>query len=273
MKPLQAAGMLSAGLDLRGRLLALAAASHSGEPFHARGVREVLELTGTGVHALQCPEDWPYGEQARIDHIASGGGKQRVLMNCSGKHAAMLRTCSLNDWPLEDYLDPAHPLQVHLREEVGRMAGCEPAPSSTDGCGAPLWGVPLVGLARAFAGLAEDPHGAEVVAAFGEFPEYAGGTGRDVTNLNRGVPGLAAKDGAEAMQTMSVQIGERRYGVALKIADGGQRARPVVAAAVLARLGVDAPVVREQLRWPVLGGGEPIGAIEPAPALAEFAGL
>lgn len=271
VKPLQAVGMLAAGLDVRGRLLALAAASHSGEPFHAAGVRELLAMSGLTAAALQCPPDWPYGERARIDHIAAGGGKQSILMNCSGKHSAMLRCCVRNDWPLQTYLQHDHPLQVHLRTQVERMVGFLPAPVSTDGCGAPLWGVPLTGLARAFARLADSDHGREVIAALEAFPEYAGGTDRDVTELNRAVAGLVAKDGAEAVQAMSVEVAGRRYGIALKIADGGQRARPVVAAAALARLGVDPALLAGQLRQPVLGGGQPVGELGPAPHLLEFA--
>ena len=95
LKPLQAVGMLRAGLDLDGALLALSSASHSGEPFHLDGVREVLSRSGLDETALQTPPDYPVDDQARIDWIASGRGRESVAMNCSGKHAAMLRTAVL----------------------------------------------------------------------------------------------------------------------------------------------------------------------------------
>ena len=89
-KPIQALGMLRAGLDLPPALLALACASHSGEDFHVAGVREVLAGAGLDESALQTPADYPLDEQARDAVIRAGGGKEPVLSNCSGKHAAML---------------------------------------------------------------------------------------------------------------------------------------------------------------------------------------
>ncbi|MEZ5185166.1 MAG: asparaginase [Candidatus Nanopelagicales bacterium] len=273
VKPLQAAGMVQSGLDLRGSALALASSSHSGEPFHIEGVCAILQRAGLTEDVLRCPPDLPYAEEARREFLASGAGPQRVVMNCSGKHAAMLTTCVLNDWPVETYLEPGHPLQIHLREVIGSLAGAVPAPASTDGCGAPLWGLPLVALARAMVNVASDVAGSAVVEAMRQHPEYVGGTTRDVTHLMRGVPGLAAKDGAEAVQAMSLRIAGQRFGIAIKIEDGSDRARPVVAAATLARLGLDAPVITEHLRRPVLGGGRPVGMLRPSALLAEFAGM
>lgn len=270
VKPLQAAAMLEAGLDLQGSDVALAAASHSGEPFHAARVRDVL--AGCGLHEsdLGCPPDLPYGEEARIAHLAAGGGPERVLMNCSGKHAAMLRTCVYNHWSVESYLEPGHPLQTHIHQRVSHWAGVTADPTSVDGCGAPLWGLPIAALARAMVAVSQDDAGQQVVTAMRHFPEYSGGTTRDVTHLMRGVPGLVAKDGAEAVQAMVVQTPAGMFGVALKIVDGGQRARPMVAAAVLSALGVEAPVITEHMSAAVLGGGRPVGAMSPAPVLADL---
>lgn len=271
VKPLQAAAMLRAGLNIDGSALALAAASHSGEQFHIDGVLDLLDRAGLSQADLRCPPDRPYGERARDAFIAAGLAPSPVVMNCSGKHAAMLWACVLNDWPIGTYLDPAHPLQVHLRSEIHAMAASPAEPASVDGCGAPLWGLPLVGLARAFVALPTTVEGARVCDAMRDHPEYIGGTDRDVTALMRGVPGLLAKDGAESVQAMLMEVSGRRFGVALKIEDGAQRARPVVASAALAALGVDAPIVLEHQRWPVLGGGEPVGWTGPSPMLAALA--
>jgi L-asparaginase II len=268
VKPLQAAAMLDAGLDIDGSALALAAASHSGEPFHSDGVRAMLAHAGLTEADLQCPPDLPYGEEARDAYIAAGGCPERILMNCSGKHAAMLRTCVLNRWPLATYLDPAHPLQRHVHTNIGALAGVVPGPVSTDGCGAPLWGAAPEELARTLVRLAETSSGAQVMAAMRSFPEFSGGTTRDVTHLMRGVPGLLAKDGAEAVQVMVVDTAKGRFGIALKVLDGGQRARSVVAAAALASVGVQAAVITEHLRQPVLGGGRHVGWLRPSATLA-----
>ncbi len=114
-KPMQAVGMLEAGLDLDGELLALACASHSGEPFHIEGVRRVLAAAGLDETALRTPPDWPVDEVERHALIAAGGQQAPILMNCSGKHAAMLATCVANGWPTDTYADADHPLQVALR--------------------------------------------------------------------------------------------------------------------------------------------------------------
>lgn len=250
VKPLQALGMLRCGLDIDGRWLALASASHSGESFHRQTVVEMLGSVGLTVDDLRCPSDWPYGLDAEREYVAAGGQAARVAMNCSGKHAAMLMTCVARDWPIETYLGPEHPLQVQLRATVEELAGPVQM-ASTDGCGAPLWGLRLDDLARSFVRISDTP----VAAVMRGFPEYVGGTTRDVTRAMREVPTLVAKDGAEAVQAMTVMVDGRRYGIALKIVDGADRARAVAAAGVLNDLGLAA----SGAEVPVLGGGRPVG--------------
>ncbi|HYH33600.1 MAG TPA: asparaginase, partial [Nocardioides sp.] len=115
-KPLQALGMLRAGLDLPDELLALACASHSGEEFHVAGVREILAGAGLDESALQTPPDLPLDDTAREAVLAAGGSRAPVLMNCSGKHAAMLATCVANGWDTATYRRADHPLQVAIRD-------------------------------------------------------------------------------------------------------------------------------------------------------------
>lgn len=264
VKPLQAAGMLAEGLRLSGSWLALASASHSGEPFHLAAVREMLASVGLGVEDLRCPPDWPLGLQAERAYAAAGHTAASVTMNCSGKHAAMLMTCVARGWPLPTYLEPDHPLQVALRQHVERLAG-PITMTSVDGCGAPLWGLRLVNLARAF-GRLPDTAG-EVVRAMREHPDYVAGTTRDVSQLMRAVPRLVTKDGAEAVQAIGIEVDGRRYGIVLKIADGSDRARAVVAAEALRFLGVEAPVLADLANVPVLGGGRPVGMMRPVEGL------
>src|SRR5258708_27601035 len=102
-KPMQAVAMLENGLDLTAELLALAAGSHAGEPFHLEGVRKILAGAGLGEDALQTPEDWPLDEQAKFALVKAGGNRARITMNCSGKHASMLSTCVHNGWSTDDY--------------------------------------------------------------------------------------------------------------------------------------------------------------------------
>jgi L-asparaginase II len=161
-KPFQAAAMVRCGLELDGKLLALAASSHSGESFHVAGVQEILSRAGLDESALQCPAALPLDETSLHDLLRSGGGADRVHMNCSGKHAAMLATCVAAGWPVATYLDPGHPLQQQIRLETERLAGEQVSAVGVDGCGAPLFALSVAGLARAFRAVAlSDPGSAE----------------------------------------------------------------------------------------------------------------
>jgi len=148
-KPMQAAGMLRSGLDTDGRLLALAAASHSGEDFHVAGVREILAGAGLTEDDLRCPRSLPREEVFKQEYLRQGGEPDQVHMNCSGKHAAMLATCVAAGWPTATYTDPGHPLQVALRQTVEDLAAEPSAAVGVDGCGAPVFALSLAGLARA----------------------------------------------------------------------------------------------------------------------------
>lgn len=260
-KPMQAVGMLEAGLDLDGELLALACASHSGEPFHLDGVRRILASAGLDESALQTPPEYPVDEVEKLAYVAAGGSPVPLAMNCSGKHAAMLATCVRAGWPTATYRDPDHPLQVSIRATVERVAGEAVAAVGVDGCGAPLFALTLTGLARSFAVLATAPEGSpegRVAAAIRAHPEWLGGTRRDVTRLVAGVEGLIAKDGAEGVYAAALPDGRA---VALKIDDGAQRARPPVMVAALRALGLEAVVLGELAESPLLGGGVPVGAV------------
>ena len=263
-KPIQALAMLRHGLDLDGELLALACASHSGEDFHIDGVHRVLHAHGLTEDALQCTPDLPIGEDALRAHLEAGRPKAPKYMNCSGKHAAMLATCVVNGWSTHDYLDPTHPLQRAIRDTLEELAGERIGAEGVDGCGAPLFGVSLTGLARAFRALAGADDGPEqrIARAMNRHPEWVGGTNRDVTKLMRAIPGAVAKDGAEGVYAIGLPTGEA---VACKIADGSSRARAVVVVAALRKLGVVAP--DELATFPVLGHGRPVGAVKPSPAL------
>jgi L-asparaginase II len=261
MKPLQALAMVRAGLQLPAPLLALACASHSGEDFHLDGVRQILDGAGLTTEDLQNTPDLPLGEASRAAWIRAGREPERLAQNCSGKHAAMLATCRIAGWDTASYRDAGHSLQRAIAAAAAELAGEPVAATVVDGCGAPAMAVSLTGLARAYGALAAAPDGTPegvVAAAMRTAPEYVGGTGRDVTALMQGVPGLIAKDGAEAVYAVGLPDGR---GIALKVADGGQRARPVILAAALRRIGIDAPVLDELAHAPVLGHGEPVGSI------------
>ncbi len=260
-KPIQALAMLRAGLTVPPRHLALACASHSAQPFHLVGVREMLDAHGLSEADLQNTPDLPYDEDERTAWIAAHRTPRSLSQNCSGKHAAMLATCRLRDWDLATYRAPEHPLQQLMAATIEELAGEPVAATAVDGCGAPVMALSLQGLARAFGHIASgEPgtHEAAITDAMRTFPEYVGGTRRDVTALMAGTDGLIAKDGAESVYAVGLADGR---GVALKVADGAQRARPVIMAAVLRRLGLESAAYAQLEHAPILGHGQPVGAV------------
>ena len=265
-KPLQGVGMVRHGLGLTDELLALACASHPGEDFHIDGVRRILAGAGLSSDDLQCTPGLPMDEHSRLA-LGADAKPVPLYMNCSGKHAGMLATCVRNGWPTASYRQPAHELQVAIRDTISSLAGEPVGATGVDGCGAPLFGISLVGLARAFRQVAIAPSGSPadtVRVAMNTYPEWVGGTGSEVARLMRALPGAVAKDGAEGVHAIGLPDGRA---VALKIADGSSRARSLVMVAALRRLGVTAPGLAGLAEAPVLGHGEPVGAIRPTDVL------
>jgi L-asparaginase II len=267
-KPLQAVGMLRAGLDLDGELLALACGSHSGEDFHVAGVRRILAAAGLDESALRTPPDWPLEDEVRDAVVRAGGERSRLRMNCSGKHAAMLATCVANGWPTDSYLDVDHPLQQGIAATFAELTGEPVAHVAVDGCGSPLLATSLAGLARAFATVAtsDRPEEQRVAGAIRSHPEYVSGTARDERALIRAIPGAIAKAGAESCYAVALPDGRA---FAAKTDDGAPRARPVVMAGLLELLGidvepgVDTDAVRRTGSAPLLGGDAVVGEVRP----------
>jgi L-asparaginase II len=266
-KPLQAVAMLRAGLPIEGELLALAAASHSGEDFHVQGVNDILDYAGLTAEDLRCPAVLPIDEPTarRLIRQSSPDGpgpEARVRCNCSGKHAAMLATCIANEWPTESYLSPEHPLQVHIRRTIEELAREQVAATGVDGCGAPVFALTLSGLARAFRALVLAEPGSpehQVADAMRKFPEWTSGTTRDENKLMTAIPGLLLKGGAEGVDAFALPGGTA---AALKLDDGSRRARTPVTVAILAMLGAHPPA--ELATAVVTGGGSPVGDIRVA---------
>jgi L-asparaginase II len=265
-KPMQATAILRTGLDLHGELLALAAASHSAETFHLDGVRRILATAGLDVDALQTPPSMPLDEVEEEAWIRSGGHPEPILMDCSGKHAAMLAACVARGWDTASYLDLDHPVQQQVLTTIEELSGETVTDIGTDGCGAPLMALSLVGLARAFRALVlADADSAErrVADAMRAHPEYVAGTRRIDTWLMRGVPGAVAKMGAEAVQAVALPDGRA---LALKIEDGAKRALGPVLAAALRRMDVKAvdDTLGRIAAAPLYGGGRPVGEVRAA---------
>jgi L-asparaginase II len=265
LKPLQAVAMVRAGLELPADLLALAAASHSGGAKHRQGALRILEQHGLSVSDFGNSRDLPYGPAEREEWLRNGGRATQLTQNCSGKHAAMAATCTINGWPVKGYLDPSHPLQRLVAATVTELTGEEPSALSTDGCGTPLYALTLTGMARAFGTIAlaaaDDDGSAEAVVglAMQQHPDMVAGEGRDVTELMRLLPGAVAKDGFEGVQLVGLADGRS---AAVKISDGGDRARMPATLKLLEALGLDTTGLAALGTAPVVGGGLQVGLLQ-----------
>lgn len=255
-KPLQAVGMLRSGLDFTGENLALACASHSGEPAHVKRVLELLEAAGLREDDLACPPDFPL----HVPSMRDAAEPRRVMMNCSGKHTAMLTTCIRAGWPVAGYEAPDHPLQRAIATAVAELTGEPIAHTGVDGCGAPLFAFSLTALARAFGRIASASDGPShaVASAMRANPWLVAGTGREDTELMSAVDGLVAKAGAEGVQAFALPDG---FAVAMKIDDGAKRACAPLAVEALRYLGVEVSGLDALAHGSVLGGGRPVGEV------------
>lgn len=266
-KPLQAAVSLRRiGRDVPDDLLAIMCASHNAEPVQVRSVRRLLRASGLAESALRCPPAHP----ARIEDALRTGRARRIFYNCSGKHAGMLAAAAGEGWDLETYLHPRHPLQRDILRAVRRGTGVEDPIIGVDGCGAPVFGVPLSAMATLFARLAQPRllgpfagTAARAVAAMRAEPHLVAGTGRTDTLLMSEVPGVLSKVGAEALHCAALL--DEGIGVAVRIDDGGERASGPALIRALALLGAVSDDRLERLapvaRPPVLGGGRPVGEV------------
>lgn len=251
-KAVLASAMVRSGVTLDPRLLALTCASHSGLPMHQEGVLEILRLAGLDESALQNVKGKPLDEAAALATPLP----TRLAMNCSGKHAGMLLGCSVNGWPTSNYLEPAHPLQQAFKSELENLAGERVSHTAVDGCGAPLFLISLLGLARAIRAMtiSTDPVHQSVVDACRSYPEMVAGPERMTSIFMAQHPGLFMKSGAESVMVAAVADGRS---FAFKVNDGGLRPRSVISLAGLRLLGINAPDTLEK----TYGGDHIVGSI------------
>ena len=254
IKSLQAAAMLKAGLKVELNELALICASHSGSQKHIDLVTKMLASRDISISQLKNAVDKPLGEKEKI----VWGDKQpsQLAQNCSGKHAGMLITCQQNGWDTKSYLDPDHPLQVAIKNEIEEISGEKVSATSVDGCGAPLFAISLIGLARAISNLVkskDDPY-KQILLACTKYPELVAGDGRLTTRMMQAVPDLFMKEGAEGVQVCALRDGRV---IAIKIIDGSWRPVAPIIMEIFKRWGVEMP--DESVK--IYGGGSVIGEV------------
>jgi L-asparaginase II len=254
VKSLQASAMLKAGLTVSDEELAIICASHSGNQSHIDLVIKMLEKRDISISTLKNAVDKPLGEKEKI----AWGEKppSQLAQNCSGKHAGMLITCKQNGWDMATYLDINHPLQIAIKNEIEELAGEKVTEVSIDGCGAPLFAISLVGLARSISNLvkSKEPIHKQIVTACTTYPELVAGEGRLTTRMMKAVPGLFMKEGAEGIEVCALPDGRV---IAIKIIDGSWRPVAPIIMEIFKRWGVVMP--DESVK--IYGGGSVIGEV------------
>jgi len=263
-KPFQTIPLIASGAAARygitTRELAVVTGSHSGERIHLEAVISILNKIGLDESALKCGAHMPFDEASAKLIRAENGRPGALHNNCSGKHAGMLAFAKHIGEPVEDYIDPDHPVQRRIRATLARFAD-EPVDEikvAVDGCSAPVFGLSVEAMARSYARLAGAEHaGIEpelgaaaeaVINAMIEYPEMVGGTrDRLDTDLMLAVKGaseskIVSKVGAEGVQSLGVKPTGRYpkgLGIAVKIEDGDtRRARDPVVIETLRQLGL-----------------------------------
>lgn len=249
VKAIQALPLVESGAADRfgyhARELALAQASHGGEPAHVSAVAAMLIAIGLNEHALECGAHAPSYAPAANELVRQGRAPSQLHNNCSGKHTGFLAVCRQRGFPTRGYVDARHPVQVEIREAMQSVTGAphDPDRCGTDGCSIPTYAVPLTALATGFArfgtgiGLSRERAAAarRIYEAAVAEPFYVAGTGRFCTDVMALTKGAAlVKTGAEGV--FCAALAGLGLGVALKADDGATRAGEAMMAAVLAWL-------------------------------------
>jgi len=266
LKPIQALPMVESGavetLGLGDEEIALACASHSGEPMHTSRVAAWLRKIGCSEEDLACGPHAVRYEPVPTEMVRHGYRPTRIHNNCSGKHTGFLTAARHWGITTDGYERLRHPVQEAVAKTLNQLAGLSgDLPWGVDGCAAPNFALPLVAFARAVARLADPASMAQpranainrIVRAMISHPELVAGTDRSDTVLIRACNGRAAtKAGAEGVYAAIVP--EAGLGIMLKIDDGAGRAAETAMAAILDKLALlgNDPAARKLVRAPVL---------------------
>lgn len=245
-KPVQAVPVVASGaaehFQLSDKELSVFCASHNAETLHVETVQGVLKKIGLDESALQCGKHLPLNKDASAALLRSGGEPTSVHSNCSGKHAGMLALAQHMGWDIENYTDLEHPVQQSMLRMMALFADMQPedVDIAIDGCGAPVFGLPVYNMALAWARLARPDNlpidiqkaAKRISEAMTAEPFLVAGSGRLCTTLMTTLNGrLIAKSGAEGVYCMAIL--QDGIGIASKIEDGNGRANgPLVVEAL-----------------------------------------
>ncbi|NOU98870.1 asparaginase [Paenibacillus sp. LMG 31457] len=247
-KPFQAIPVLQHGIEklygFTGKETAVIAGSHRGEPFHIAAIESMLHKSGICEESLLCASTYPLNADARDDVLRHDRPKRRVYHNCSGKHSGILALCKGGGYDIVSYCDPGHPVQRQILRTLASLSEVPEAdiPIGTDGCGFPVFALPLDGLARAYLKLAcsdlivDAPIRSAVeklTALMSEHSEMIAGTDFICSVLLRDA-NIVAKGGAKGVYCFGLK--NERLAFALKVLDGSEEEWPLIVASILEQI-------------------------------------
>ncbi|CAM3946526.1 asparaginase [Paenibacillus alkaliterrae] len=259
-KPFQAIPFFVNGTDrhypFNEKELTILTASHRAEPFHVEALESIIAKTGLQEQSLVCHPTYPLNISASRTLIAAGSPQRKLYHNCSGKHLGVLALSFHKDYSLSDYWHEDHPVQREIIATLAMMAEIDQSliTLGTDGCGFPVFAMPLNHLATAYLKLAcpdliENKEVREAVTKLtrlmNRHPEMVSGTGLICSALNSD-DNIVAKGGAKGVYCFALK--KERLGIALKVLDGSEDEWPIIAASVLKQLGYDNHTTIEKLR-------------------------
>ncbi|MGP0587341.1 asparaginase [Paenibacillus timonensis] len=259
-KPIQALPGIRAGIigayGLTDEEIAIMTASHRAEEVHVSTLESLLSKTGLAEERLVCAPSLPLDETAKERLLRQGGAYRRIYHNCSGKHLGVLAYCKMMGYPLDSYNHPDHPVQREILATLAGLAGIPEAQISlgTDGCGFPVFALPLSALATAYLKLAcpdliGDTATAEaakiITGAMNRHPLLVAGTGR-IDSILLSDPNIVAKGGFKGVYAFALR--RERVGVTFKIQDGSEEEWGMIALSVLEQLGYENEETLRKLR-------------------------
>lgn len=259
-KPIQAIPGIKAGImerfDLTEAEIAVMTASHRGEDMHIQVLENLIKKTGLQEEDMVCAPSLPLDDRSAEHLLREGGGRRRLYHNCAGKHLGVLAYCKMCNLPLDSYSDSSHPAQQEIINTLADLVNMkkEEIGLAIDGCGLPVFNLPLSALATAYMKLScpdliEDAETANAVSiitsAMNHYPLLVSGSGK-VDSIMLADDNIVAKGGFKGVYAFSLR--KERVGVAFKVMDGSEEEWGLIALRILEQLGYNNQNTLQQLR-------------------------
>lgn len=258
-KPIQAISAVRAGVPqkfgLSGEEVAMFAASHRGEAYHIAALESMLHKIGVTEDVLYTHPTYPLNEEPRMECMFAGKPKRRLYHNCSGKHLGVIALCKLMGYPLETYWHIDHPAQQDILHTLSSMADCpvDEIKIGTDGCGFPVFALPLRKIAAAYLKLAcpdliedeQTQRAVQVITGHMNAHPRMIASHNFICSVLLEDENIVAKGGAKGIYALGLK--RERVAFAFKVMDGSEAPWPLIAASILEQIGYENQETIERL--------------------------